>query len=121
MGAVVLVGTVLLLDLRVLGYARGLATATLSRAVLPLGVLGLVLLIASGAVLFAADARALAASPVFQLKLALILLALVNALVFRFAWKSPVDDAPLGARALAAASLILWLGVITAGRMIAYL
>ena len=112
-----LVGGIGLLDLRLLGYARALPFEGLSRAVTPLAVAGFALQLGSGAVLFAADAPALAVSTVFQAKMALILLAGLNVVAFR---RLRAPPGPAG-RACAAASLAAWIGVIVLGRMIAYL
>lgn len=118
-GAILLVGSIGLFDLRVLGYARDVPLVALGRALPRLAVLGFGLMVISGAVLFASDARALAGSSLFQAKLIFIMLAGANALAFR-------RMGPLGApptfilRTLAALSLALWLCVVVAGRWIAY-
>lgn len=119
-GAILLVGSIGLLDLRLLGYARGASLPVLARALTPLAASGFALMVASGSVLFAADARALAGSGVFLIKLGLILLAGINALAFRAAFAGRDEPLPALAKGLAAASLGLWLGVVVAGRWIAY-
>jgi hypothetical protein len=121
LGVVLLVGSIGILDLRVLGLWRQLPLAVLSRALLPLGVAGLLVQFASGVVLFAADGNALAQSGAFRLKLILMLVALANAAAFRFVWQ-PGHGLRNGAiRVSALASLVLWVAVASAGRMIAYL
>lgn len=119
-GAIALIGAIGLLDLRILGYAPGLPAEKLARAVTPIALSGLFVLVVSGTVLFLADARALAGSTVFAAKLGVIALAGVNALAFRLRWRR-VDDAPsAGAKLLAGASLALWLTAAALGRLIAY-
>ena len=119
LGLVLLVGGIGLLDLRLAGLFRALPLAALSRVLTPLAIVGLLLLAASGAVLFAADAGALVRSPRFQLKLLLIALALGNAGLFRWLWKGePVPGPAL--RLMAMLSLLLWLVVASLGRLIAY-
>lgn len=123
LGLVMLVGGIGVVDLRLAGLWRGLPVAPLSRALTPVALAGLAILVASGTVLFAADGEALARSATFHRKLILIALALANALVFRLAWQGRAEAGePLPAlgRAMAAASLLLWLSVGTLGRMIAY-
>lgn len=123
LGLVLILGGIGLLDLRIIGLFRALPIAVLSRAVTPLAVVGILAMIASGAVMFAADAQSLAVAPIFRWKLILVLIALANAVAFRLAWNwrlSGWADAPMAARAMAAASLILWLAVAAAGRLIAY-
>ena len=124
LGLVMLVGGIGLVDLRVAGAFRTLPLAPLSRALTPVAIVGLALMIPSGAVMFAADAVSLAGSDVFRSKLVLIGLALANAVAFRWLWQRQIDtgfDAPPpAARAMAIASLGLWLTIGTLGRMIAY-
>jgi hypothetical protein len=118
LGLGLLLGPVLLMDLKLLGAFPALPTAPFVHAVRPFAVAGLVLLLLSGPVLFAADAVALAGLGTFRLKLALVALGLANALAF-----ARVDAGrPLRpvARAMAVASLVLWTGAAIAGRWIAY-
>lgn len=119
-GAIMLVGAILLLDLRVLNYARPLGAAALSRAVTPLAAGGFVVLIASGVILFQADPLNFAKSPLFQVKLVLIMLAALNAFVFRKRWATLAEDSPAQARIMAMLSLVFWLSVVILGRLIAY-
>lgn len=119
-GAVLLVGGIGLLDLRLLGYGRRLEPQALAEVVTPLALAGFVLMAVSGALMFAADARAMAASPLFLAKLGLIGLAGLNAAVFRSLFRRLDGAIPAGARLLAAVSLALWLGVVVLGRLVAY-
>ena len=123
-GLVLLVGGIGLLDLRLAGFFRSLPVQPLWRVLTPFGVAGLVLMVFSGAVLFAADASALFGSDTYRRKMVLIVLALVNAGAYRLAWRRRLPDwdatAPRVARALALTSLLLWLTVAALGRLIAY-
>ena len=124
LGLVMLVGGIGVVDLRFAGLWRSLPAAALSRALTPVALCGLALLVLSGSVLFAADGAALARSGTFHRKLVLIALALANALLFRLVWQRRVEGGgevpPLIGRASALASLAMWLGVGTLGRLIAY-
>lgn len=123
LGLVMLVGGIGVVDLRLAGLWRAIPAAPLSRALTPVALAGLAVIVASGTVLFAADGTALARSVTFHSKLVLIGLALANALLFRLAWQRRVEagePVPPLARTLAAASLLLWLSVGTLGRWIAY-
>jgi hypothetical protein len=124
LGLVMLVGGIGLLDLRLAGAFRAIPVMPLAAAVTPWGVCGLLLLVASGSVLFAADATALSGSQTFSLKLILLGLGLTNALLFRLWWQKrlPTWDSspPLAGRLMAVASLLMWLGVAGLGRWIAY-
>ncbi len=119
LGLVLLLGGIGLIDLRLIGAFRSLPLEPLARALTPLGLAGLILLGASGAVMFAAD-TAVAASETFRTKLVFILLALLNAVAFRLLYGRTAEPAPVPARLMGAASLGLWLAVGYHGRMIAY-
>ncbi len=80
----------------------------------------------TGFLMFAAHATEMAANPVFRLKLILIATAGLNAAVFH---KVPFKSvgawdrdraAPPAARVAAVLSLLLWAGVISCGRLLAY-
>ena len=124
LGLVMLVGGIGVLDLRLAGFFWAIPVAPLSRALTPVALAGLALMLPTGAVMFAADAEALVMSGTFRWKLVLIALALANALAFRFRWQRRLENwemepPPLG-RLMAATSILLWLGVAALGRWIAY-
>lgn len=124
LGLVMLVGSIGVVDLRLAGAWRNIPAAPLSRALTPVAIAGLIMLVATGLVLFAADGKALAGSSTLHRKLVLVALALANAVVFRAIWQKRVEageDLPLlTGRVLAVASLLLWLAAGTMGRLIAY-
>jgi hypothetical protein len=124
-GLGVLVGANAVIDFRLLGFARRLPIPSLN----PLYRLmwtGLATNAITGALLFAGDAEAKARQPVFYVKLLLIALALtVTTLIRRIVERAPAraetEPVPGRGRRLAALSLLLWAGAITAGRLMAYL
>ncbi|KQO44223.1 hypothetical protein N5E99_11080 [Pseudomonas chengduensis] len=124
LGLVLLLGPMLLLDARLLGAGRSFPLAAVSRTLTPLAVAGLLLLLGSGVCLFAADAGPLAVDRLLQLKLLLIALGIGNALLFRRLWNARLGDwdtyAPLFGRMQAALSLLIWLLVMSLGRLLAY-
>lgn len=124
LGLVLLVGGIGVVDLRLLGFGRKIPLAPLARFLTPLAALGVMLMLASGLMLFAADAVPLLRAPMFGWKLAVIGLALLNALGFQALWRGRVaawEDAPPPlARAMAALSIGLWLTAATLGRLLAY-
>lgn len=123
LGLALFLGPIAILDLRLLGAFPALPLPALSRALTPLALTGLLLLLASGPVLFAADALALAQSATFHWKLMLLGAALANAAAFRLLWHRRLRaDRPLPAPAagMALASLVAWTGVAILGRWIAY-
>jgi len=124
LGFVVLVGSIIALDLRLLGIGRSMAIPSLAGLLLPLSRFGFLLAISMGFLLFTADAAHVVRNPAFQAKLLLIVLALVNVAAAHLgAWRQ-IDrwstDAPRGVRMTALLSLLLWLGVVCCGRLIAY-
>ena len=124
LGLILFAGSILLLDLRLLGLARSLPAAAAARALSPTLFVGFFMMVASGVLLFSADARPLWANPVMQIKAALIAFGIANALVFRALWNRRLPDwddtAPGVARLQAALSLIAWLGVAVCGRFAGY-
>jgi len=124
LGLVMLVGGIGILDLRLAGLFRRIPAAPLSSALTPIAIAGLVLMIPSGATMFASDATTLVHSSTFRWKLLLITLALANAVAFRFLWQGKIArwdaEPPAAGRLMAAVSLLLWLSVAACGRMIAY-
>jgi hypothetical protein len=124
LGFVVLVGSILALDLRVLGLGRAIALQPMAQLLLPLSRLGFLLAISMGFLLFSADAAHVVKNPAFQTKLLLIAAALVNVVIAHAGpWRQVErwgDEAPGGAKATALISLLVWLSVVCAGRLIAY-
>lgn len=125
LGLAFLLGSIAVFDLRVLGFGRGLSLEGCAALLLPIARGAFLLQLASGFLMFAADADHVYDNPYFLLKLALILVALLNILLFhrrlrRDRFFGQGADAPGWARTGAAVSLLTWVGVAVAGRMIAY-
>jgi hypothetical protein len=124
-GMALLVGAVGVIDLRVLGFARGLPLMALHRFQ-PIGVGGLVINIITGIGFVASDPLPYLMNGAFRLKLLLMLVAGLNILIFYFVLPREARQlqanasAPIPARLVAAASLLLWFSVIWAGRFIAF-
>ena len=126
-GFILLVGSAFLFDLRLLGISKKIPVTDLARHLLPWSRRRLLLVIPSGLLLFMTQAVALSENRVFWMKLVLILLAFGNAAVFhRFTlssvsrWDHEVQP-PASAQAAGVISIILWTGVVTCGRFLAYL
>jgi hypothetical protein len=126
-GLCLLIGAVGLFDLRLLGFAKGLPFRALQR-LLPWGVLGFVICLATGVGFVLGNAFApgeYVRNVAFIWKIGLILFAGLNLLVFhasglarRVEQLGPHDDAPLPARLIGACSLMAWMGVIFFGRFL---
>ena len=118
LGFFLLVGTTVVVDLRILGAAaRNQKLAPLAGLLFPLAWTGLGLVIASGFIMFAGQATTFYPTTVFRIKMGMVLLALVFGVIVQR--KSPVWDraptVPTAAKWLACASLALWIGAILAG------
>ena len=124
LGLVLLVGPMLLLDLRLMGAGRQFPLPAVSGMLTAWAISGLLLLLPSGALLFAADAGPLLDNPLLQIKLLLITLGIANALLFRLLWADRLDEwdlvRPRLGQLQAALSAICWLATGTLGRLIAY-
>ncbi len=131
-GLALLFGIIMMFDLRMLGVAKELPLAPFRR-LLPWSIFGFTLSIVSGlgftlglgANLFGVNAYDVLMTNLYlQVKIVLIVFAGLNILFF---YKSgvgrqvddvgPGEDVPGGAKAMAAASLVLWTGVLYFGRL----
>ena len=114
-------GTVLVVDLRGLGFGlRSSTLADLAAKVHPWMLGSLAILILSGVLMFLSEAIKCYYSPPFWYKMALLALATLFTLTLRRrAFAAAVEPAQR-ARGIATLSLILWLGVGFAGRWIAF-
>ena len=98
----------------------------MARHLLPIAVLGFALVTITGFLMFTADAVALSTNTAFQIKLALILLAGLNALACHRGPLRTVETwdrharPPRTAAIMGFCSLVLWIAVIVCGRLIAY-
>ena len=124
LGLSFLVGMSVALDLRLLGVAPRLPIAPLEN-LFPIMWLGFLVNTVSGVALLIADASTMLVSPVFLVKMACIVAAVINMVVLkRLLFSSPWPESsrlPLKAKLLAVTSLVLWTGAIIAGRLTAYL
>ena len=113
-----MVGAVLTVEMRLFGLRRRLPLEELGRLGAVIAITAFAVALASGALLFSSDAPGYAGNRAFLVKLGLILAAAINMLVFHA--RSSLSKPDAVARTQAALSLLLWLGVIAAGRLIAY-
>lgn len=118
-GIALLLGSLVLLELRVWGLAPALPVQALARLALPLSLAGFALVVLSGLTMFAAHPGELLANRAFLLKLGLVATAGLNAAMFHA--RGGLVRLDRLARAQTVLSLGLWLAVIILGRWIAYL
>jgi hypothetical protein len=129
-GIALLFGSIAVLDLRLLGLGRNLPVRQLAKHVLPWTTASFLLIVPSGFLMFTAHAGDFISSPVFVIKMCLILAAGLNAALFHAIVFPSVDvwdsqemrrlPPPPSARVSAAASLLIWISVIACGRLLAY-
>ena len=116
------IGTIVLLDLRILGIAdRNQALSLFAGQLRPWTWIGFGSAVVSGFLLFATEAGDYAAVTPFRVKMLIIVLAVISALAKE--WSVPDWDRapviPVTAKLLALVSIVLWLGAILAGVQIA--
>jgi hypothetical protein len=126
LGFVVLVGAVLMFDLRLLGVSRRIPVRLLAGHLLPWSLASLIAVVPAGLLLFLADAASLVANPALVLKIVLLLCVGANAAAFHLGPYRTVADWDMGAPAPGAArlhallSIALWISLVACGRAIAY-
>jgi len=127
LGVATLFGSVLVLDLRLLGCWRQTSIAAITGAAVPVATAGFLVAVCSGTGLLAANATAYANNPLLLVKFPAIALGLVNVAVARRlpAWRAHAERA-LSSReerqlaVVGGISLACWVTAIAAGRLIAY-
>lgn len=125
-GFVTLVGSAAMFDLRVLGLTRSIAVTALARHTLPWTLGALLLIVPTGLMMFTAHAADFVSNRAFVTKMLVLMLAGCNGIWFHIGpyqsvaqWDTGVR-APAAARISAVLSLLLWIGVISCGRLLAY-
>ena len=124
---VLVVGTITIVDLRLLGVASlNRAVGRLMRDVLPLTWGAFVVAAITGSLLFSSNARTYAHNIFFQGKLVLLTLAGLNMAIFHVVGIRDIDrwgasrQTPFAAKAAGAVSLLVWVAVIACGRWIGF-
>lgn len=119
LGMALLIGSIVALDLRLLGLRRHLSLGEATKLLRPLAVAGLCLALVSGALLFLADPLGYASRPLFLLKMSLIVLGIASALELTLG--PGIEHASHRRRQFAGAlSLLVWPAVLVAGRLLAF-
>lgn len=127
LGVATLFGSILVLDLRLLGCWRTVPLAALERPTVPLAVVGFVVAISSGIAMLATNATEYLGNPFLISKLAAVVVGGINLVVLRTlpAWRSRASSAESSGVRLTLAggggvSLLCWLTAVASGRMIGY-
>ena len=121
------VGTAVILDLRLLGFTlRRVPVSEVFDQLLPWTTAGFAVMIVTGSLLFYAIPVRTYQSIFFRIKVVMLLLAGANVWLFYRKVQRTMSEwdlapvTPRGARLAATVSLVLWAGIVVAGRMIAY-
>ena len=127
LGISTLFGSILVLDLRLVGIGRRLPLAAVSSAVVPVATAGFLIAATTGVGLLATKATEYVGNPFLLIKFPAIALGLLNVGVLKrtSAWRAHrFRELTAGEQRQLAVfgglSLLCWLTAITAGRMIAY-
>lgn len=119
-GLVLLAGTVLMVDMAMLGY--GIRRHPVARIAAELDgwtKAGLVILLVSGPLILTSEARKCYDASFFWIKMALLIAALVfHFAVYRRTARAEPPVGPMRARTVAVISLVLWISVALAGKLI---
>ncbi|WP_431096238.1 hypothetical protein [Polaromonas aquatica] len=118
-GIALLLGNLVLLELRVFGLGSGLPVKELARLSLGVAVVGFTLAVFSGLLMFASQPAELLSNRAFTLKMLLLFIAGCNAAWFH--GRGSLDKLDAWARAQMILSTLIWLAVVACGRWIAYL
>jgi len=118
-GIALLIGNLVLLELRVFGLGAALPVRELARLSLSLALAGFSLAAASGLLMFASQPVELLANRAFTLKMLLLLAAACNAGWFH--GRGSLHKLDALARGQMLLSTLIWLAVLVCGRWIAYL
>jgi hypothetical protein len=126
LGFAILIGSIVAFDVRLITAPAGFDVERWVGLLVPVAATGLALAAPMGFLLFTAEATAYFRNPVYLTKMALLLLALANVVWFHFGpyrrrkAVGPSMGIPPAMRRSAGLSLVAWIGVLTCGRLIAY-
>jgi|SRR5437867_9565507 len=121
-GLAILVGTIVIIDLRLLGYGMRRHTASrVASELAPWTRIGLIIMFATGPLLFLSDVTRYSSNPAFRVKMVLLALAVVFHFLIRRGVLASGDSVrtPLRNKLAAVISMSLWTSVVIAARAIA--
>ena len=124
LAVVLVVGTISIVDLRLLGLASlDMGVRRVMRDVIPYTWAAFAVAATTGSLMFSSDAKHYAHNHLFQAKLVVLVLAGLNMAAFHFVgvrnidrWDGPGKSTPMVAKAAAAISLLVWIAVVSLGR-----
>lgn len=124
-GMSMLIGSLLVMDLRLLGFSRQYISIRILHVLAPWAAAGFVINLLTGIAFVFKEGDRLLPNPAFSFKMGCVLVAGLNLLLFMLlygrqaatSWRED-ENPPLGAKLTGTVSLIMWTLVIWGGRMI---
>lgn len=131
LGIAFLIGGILLLDLRLMGFLKAHPVKAMARLCVPIAATGLGIAVISGLMLFSVKPVDYIRSDIFLAKIGLNGAAMINIALVRYnaSWREIVQgedsilnraEPDFGLRVAGAVSLVIWIAVLFAGRFIGY-
>jgi hypothetical protein len=126
LGLSLLIGAVLIMDLRLIGFQRVVPLSAV-HALMPVAIIGFIINLVTGLMFVMGDPVTYFQNYAFIVKMVLVGLAGVNFLLYYFKVEpmlvanGPTAATPGLAKAVGAASLVFWFGVLSYGRLLPYL
>ena len=118
-GLTMLVGSICLVDLRMLGIGMRQSVSDLAAGLAPWKFRGLIIVIGTGPLMFWSDLARYMINPAFLLKMGLLALALAADFTLHYRVEREINPNASRQKLAAVLSLILWSSVVLAGRAIA--
>jgi hypothetical protein len=121
-----LLGALMIMDLRLIGFERVIPLKAV-HSLMPVAIGAFAVNLITGLGFLIGDPRLYTANWAFWMKMVLILLAGLNFLLYytkvepQLLKLGPQDETPGLAKAVGAASLLFWFGVLSLGRLLPYL
>jgi len=125
LGMSLLLGTVGVFDLRLMGFANRIPIAALHRLI-PIGISGFLLNVVTGISFLSATPDQYLFNLAFRWKVTFLAIAGLNVMIFyartfrRLLDVEPGTPPPIAARVAGAVSLLAWIGVMSAGRLLTF-
>ena len=121
---VLVVGTISIVDLRLLGIASlDISARRLMRDIIPYTWCAFAVAAVTGSLMFSSDATHYGHNRLFQIKLVMLVLAGLNMAAFHLfgerdieRWDAPGATTPVAAKAAASISLLAWIAIVSLGR-----
>ncbi len=114
------IGTIAIVDLRMLGVAlRSQTSAVLAKTLAPWTMVGLAIMLISGPLIFSSDPNMYMRNISFRFKM----VALLTAILYHYTvhrWAALREPAPAVGKLVAVGSLALWVSVVAGGLFIAF-